>query len=172
MVSAFILWGIPVNRGIAFIPPIGGLTPPIWYDLFDVFQKNYSLLGRIKTKFQRITFHQGQRIDYERAARYFSGPEDQNTDCYPTLIPNWDHSPRSGRSGHILINSTPKKFEEHAERTFRNVIHKPKEERIVFLKSWNEWAEGNYMEPDLKFGRGYLEALLKAINNVFELTES
>ena len=51
--------------------------------------------------------------------------------------------------------------------TFRNVIHKPKEERIVFLKSWNEWAEGNYMEPDLKFGRGYLEALLKAINNVF-----
>ena len=135
--------------------------------LFDVFQKNYSLLGRIKTKFQRITFHQGQRIDYERAARYFSGPEDQNTDCYPTLIPNWDHSPRSGRSGHILINSTPKKFEEHAERTFRNVIHKPKEERIVFLKSWNEWAEGNYMEPDLKFGRGYLEALLKAINNVF-----
>ena len=78
--------------------------------LFDVFQKNYSLLGRIKTKFQRITFHQGQRIDYERAARYFSGPEDQNTDCYPTLIPNWDHSPRSGRSGHILINSTPKKF--------------------------------------------------------------
>ena len=113
--------------------------------LFDVFQKNYSLLGRIKTKFQRITFHQGQRIDYERAARYFSGPEDQNTDCYPTLIPNWDHSPRSGRSGHILINSTPKKFEEHAERTFRNVIHKPKEERIVFLKSWNEWAEGNYI---------------------------
>lgn len=50
---------------------------------------------------------------------------------------------------------------------FCNVIHKPKEERIVFLKSWNEWAEGNYMEPDLKFGRGYLEALLKAINNVF-----
>ena len=109
----------------------------------------------------------GSRIDDKRAARYFSGPEDQNTDCYPTLIPNWDHSPRSGRSGHILINSTPKKFEEHAERTFRNVIHKPKEERIVFLKSWNEWAEGNYMEPDLKFGRGYLEALLKAINNVF-----
>jgi hypothetical protein len=35
----------------------------------------------------------------------------------------------------------------------------PLERRIVFIKSWNEWAEGNHLEPDLRFGRGYLEAL-------------
>ena len=40
---------------------------------------------------------------------------------------------------------------------------------MVFLKSWNEWGEGNYMEPDLKFGRGYLEALKDAIQDVFYL---
>ncbi len=34
-----------------------------------------------------------------------------------------------------------------------------KEENIVFIKSWNEWAEGNYLEPDIKFGRKYLEAI-------------
>ena len=33
----------------------------------------------------------------------------------------------------------------------------PPAERIIFLKSWNEWAEGNYLEPDLINGRGYLE---------------
>ena len=30
---------------------------------------------------------------------------------------------------------------------------------IVFLKSWNEWGEGNYMEPDLKYGKKYIETL-------------
>ena len=39
------------------------------------------------------------------------------------------------------------------------VKNKQPEHRIIFLRSWNEWAEGNYMEPDLKFGHGYLDAL-------------
>jgi hypothetical protein len=34
------------------------------------------------------------------------------------------------------------------------------------LKSWNEWGEGNYMEPDLKYGKGYIKALRLAITNV------
>ena len=45
---------------------------------------------------------------------------------------------------------------------------KPEDERVVFLKSWNEWAEGNYVEPDLKFGHGYLKALQQAIKDVFK----
>ncbi len=135
--------------------------------LFDVFKQDFSLLERINAKLQRVALKRGRHIPYERAARYFTSPEDQTIDCYPTLIPNWDHSPRSGRQGHILVGATPQKFEQHAEAVFRNVMHKPYERRIVFLKSWNEWAEGNYMEPDLKFGRGNLEALQQALHNVF-----
>lgn len=40
---------------------------------------------------------------------------------------------------------------------------KPYDLRILFLKSWNEWGEGNYVEPDLKYGRGYLDALREAL---------
>ena len=39
------------------------------------------------------------------------------------------------------------------------VEHKPVQDRVIFLKAWNEWAEGNYVEPDLKFGTGYLDVL-------------
>ena len=144
-----------------------GFDAAVVVRLFDVFRRGYSLLARMNAKAQRILFGQGRRIEYSHAARFFSGAEDSHDDIYPTLIPNFDHSPRSGRKAHILVNSTPEKFRIHAERMFRSVAGKDEENRIVFLKSWNEWGEGNYMEPDLKFGRGYLEALKKAIDNVF-----
>ena len=38
------------------------------------------------------------------------------------------------------------------------VEDRPIEERLVWIKSWNEWAEGNYLEPDLQHGRGWLRA--------------
>ena len=43
------------------------------------------------------------------------------------------------------------------------------EENIIFIKSWNEWGEGNYLEPDLKFGKSYLEELKRALELCYEL---
>ncbi|KAA6324357.1 hypothetical protein EZS27_026309 [termite gut metagenome] len=131
--------------------------------LFDFFKHDYSILERLYLKTMRIVFKRGRHIKYEKAAKYFSGKEDIQEDCYPTIIPNWDHSPRSGRNGHILINSTPDKFKKHVIKSFENLKNKPVDKRIVFLKSWNEWAEGNYIEPDLKYGLSYLQVLKEAI---------
>lgn len=51
------------------------------------------------------------------------------------------------------------------EDALKLIENKQPEHQILFLRSWNEWAEGNYMEPDLKFGHGYLDALAEAIKD-------
>ncbi len=132
--------------------------------LFHVIRHKYSLLERAFIKFKRLYLKRGQLIDYGKACKYFSGNEDRLEYCYPSIFPNWDHSPRSGRSGHIFINSNPRVFKKHVKEILESVRHKKPEQQIIFIRSWNEWAEGNYMEPDLKFGRGYLEALKEAID--------
>ena len=106
-------------------------------------------------------------IDYAFASRYFTTDEDKDIHIYPTLIPNWDHSPRSKNSGFILKNSTPGLFAKHIREVCENVKDKPEEERIVIVKSWNEWGEGNYLEPDLKYGRQFLETLKRTIDDFF-----
>ena len=84
---------------------------------------------------------------------------DKRENGYPQIIPNWDRSPRGGRRAVIYTGSTPELFKAHVNDALDIVKNKQPEHRIIFLRSWNEWAEGNYMEPDLKFGHGYLDAL-------------
>lgn len=89
--------------------------------------------------------------------------EDKLENVYPMLFPNWDCSPRRGRECTIYIDSTPEVFAEQIETVKKLVAKKQPEHRIIFLKSWNEWGEGNYVEPDIKYGRGYLDVLKKAL---------
>ncbi|SOE51567.1 Glycosyltransferase WbsX [Fibrobacter sp. UWT3] len=85
---------------------------------------------------------------------------DYNEDVIPFLIPRWDHTSRSGVKGRVFVGVSPELFERQARKTLQNV--KKKKNKIVMLKSWNEWAEGNYMEPDLKYGLGFIDALCAA----------
>ena len=82
-----------------------------------------------------------------------------NPETFPTVLPNWDNTPRSGVRGLVLRGSTPALFRRHLEHALGLVGELPAERRLVFIKSWNEWAEGNHMEPDRKFGHGYLEVV-------------
>lgn len=76
---------------------------------------------------------------------------------YPSILPNWDNTPRCGFNGFALIGSTPELFRAHLKKAVEQVSDRPYDKRVIFVKSWNEWAEGNHLEPNLKFGRGYLE---------------
>ena len=78
---------------------------------------------------------------------------------YPMVVHAWDNSPRSGREALVLHDSDPDLFRKLLRRAFELHVATPPTRRIVFLKSWNEWAEGNHLEPDLKFGDGFLRVI-------------
>ena len=100
---------------------------------------------------------------YKKAIKYMIHPTCSERDVIPVIVPNWDHTPRSSFKGTVLTNSRPGYFKQLAKEALLTVKDKPEEERIVFLKSWNEWGEGNYMEPDYKYGNGYIKALSEAM---------
>ena len=68
-----------------------------------------------------------------------------------------------GHNGSVLHGSTPELFRILVKRAIELVKDFPTERKLIFVKSWNEWAEGNHLEPDLKFGRSYLEVIKEEI---------
>lgn len=162
-------------EGIYFIAQISDMineqTISRLYDIgFDAIN-TVGLWEARKTKmsiFQRAfnkIFNIPSAMKYEDAYPWFISNVDSIPNVYPTLIPNWDHTPRSGRAGYVLMDSTPELFREHIKQVFSVVKKKNDNQTIVFLKSWNEWGEGNYMEPDLKYGKQYLEVLKEEKEN-------
>ncbi|QEC69077.1 lipopolysaccharide biosynthesis protein [Panacibacter ginsenosidivorans] len=87
-------------------------------------------------------------------------------DYYPCAVPNWDNTPRAGADGLVFHHSTPQLFGKHLQHALQKVSHLPAERQFVFIKSWNEWAEGNYLEPDQQFGYGYLEEIKQQLQAI------
>ena len=78
---------------------------------------------------------------------------------FPSVFVGWDNTPRRGRRGIVIEGGSPELFQQALRQAIEAVRERPAEERIVFLNAWNEWAEGNHLEPDLRIGLGYLAAV-------------
>lgn len=82
------------------------------------------------------------------------------------MTPRWDNTARRKRDGRILIGSTPQLYKAWLTAALKQTRQRYKgDEQIVFINAWNEWAEGCHLEPDLRYGRGYLEATKQAITD-------
>lgn len=105
------------------------------------------------------------KYKYSEIMNNFITPEDYKENIYPQLIPRRDRSPRAGKKAVIYYDSTPDKFKIAAENAVKCVEKRDYEKRLIFLNAWNEWGEGAYMEPDLVFGHGYMQALKKVLKD-------
>lgn len=104
-------------------------------------------------------------ISYAKAIKHIDTHVYEKDRVYPNIIPNWDNSPRRGVGAYMYKGSTPDLFRKHVQQTIDRISHKDDEDKVIFIKSWNEWAEGNYMEPDLQWGKKYLMALREVLDN-------
>ena len=117
-----------------------------------------------KTVLRHIGFPTGSmRYDYERTVRNYFAPEDTWENVYPSILPQWDRTPRVASMDGVYVNATPEKFENHIRLALSLIKDKQPEHRILFLKSWNEWGEGNYVEPDMEWGHGFIDAIHNAV---------
>jgi lipopolysaccharide biosynthesis protein len=88
----------------------------------------------------------------------------QDFSTVPSIFVGWDNTPRRKRNGVVVLNSTPERFEQGLARLVNDSGPKACAERLIFINAWNEWAEGNHLEPDLKYGHGHLEAVRRALS--------
>lgn len=102
-------------------------------------------------------------INYAPLMKHYYVEEDAWENVYPTLLPQWDRTPRAGSKTEYLINSSPERFQDTIKEALSLIKDKKEEHKILFLKAWNEWGEGNYVEPDQQFGHGWLDAIRNEI---------
>ena len=144
------------SLGFDCVSPQHNLRTPIGWS---------TTLGHIRALWQDFKgkhFGVLRSVDYQEYPKTIWKEEiDAREDVAPQIIPCWDNTPRAGKRGLIYNNATPENFGKAAEALMQGV--RKKKNKLVVLKSWNEWAEGNYMEPDLRYGKRFMEELRKAI---------
>jgi hypothetical protein len=80
------------------------------------------------------------------------------------VTPCWDNTARRQEGACVFIGASPEKYGQWLATTIQTSKERLfGDERVVFINAWNEWAEGNHLEPDIKFGRRFLEATRAAL---------
>lgn len=78
---------------------------------------------------------------------------------YRCVCPGFDNSPRKSKKYFILKDTSPVLFRKWLQEKADMFVPFSEQENLFFINAWNEWAEGNYLEPSRKWGRAYLDVV-------------
>jgi lipopolysaccharide biosynthesis protein len=109
-------------------------------------------------------FVENRVLSYRKLAMGMMTRPEPSFKRFRCVTPMWDNSARRKKDARIVIDSTPALYENWLKTiSAKTRVRLQGEERFVFINAWNEWAEGNHLEPDLKWGHSYLEATSQAL---------
>lgn len=123
-------------------------------------------LLRLRKRLPLIYKH--SRLDYEEYVQHrVSHKKEYAFKTYPMVFPSWDNSSRRKKGGaNIFVDSDPGKFKTWLRHALSAFTSYSEEENLVIINAWNEWAEGNHLEPCVKWGRQYLEAIREVAEDI------
>lgn len=124
------------------------------------FFKNRSLYQKIIDRLVRLhswDFLGPIKYSYPKLMKDLYIQEKKNSKFIPTIFPGWDSTPRHKKRGVVLYDFNEKTFEKHVN----HIYNLKTSNEFIFIKSWNEWAEGNILEPDSIYGYKLLEIIKK-----------
>ena len=78
---------------------------------------------------------------------------------FPGAMVTFDNTPRRPLASHFWYGSNPYVFHRWLRGVVTAISDRDRDNRVVFLNAWNEWAEGAVLEPTARHGKGYLLAL-------------
>ena len=140
---------------------------PFTHQMND-FQRKRNPLRKFAYNINRHLFNtcKKKKIDYSEYVDYACKTPFSNYKMYPGVTPMWDNTSRRKQKMFILDKSTPEKYGEWLYSVMNKFVPYSKDENFVFVNAWNEWAEGNHLEPDLKWGLRYLEETKKVVQTI------
>lgn len=129
----------------------------------------YYFRSRFKSRLWNIinrSFFKGffpKIINYAKYVDFMSNQSIPNYKQFPCVTPMWDNTARRKRNIILMKGSTPELYGKWLKEILCKFKPYSKEENLVFINAWNEWAEGNHLEPDRKWGNEYLKETKKQL---------
>lgn len=154
---------IGFDAAVEFAPDWGVLPTPMFRDghwrLLTKVQQGLGGLGFIPRAYLE---HRVYR--YDDLVRSMMAKPPVGYKRFRCVTPRWDNSARRPTDSVVFRGSTAAGFEDWLRRVVAGTVDTFQgDERIVFVNAWNEWAEGNHLEPDQLFRRAYLEAIARVL---------
>jgi lipopolysaccharide biosynthesis protein len=141
---------------------------PNWLKLGNQLKHSYAdvLIGKIFKSQKKVLKH--GIYSYDNLVQNSITTEYDRFPYFRGITPGWDNSPRRKENATIIINSTPVRYYEWLKNIINYTIKNEFiPEKFLFINAWNEWGEGNHLEPCTKWGLQYLQATQKAISEAY-----
>ena len=110
----------------------------------------------------------GNIFSYDQVVTLAIREEEPEYKLFRTSMLSWDNTARKQNNSHIFHGFSLLRYKQWLAALCSNVYRNnkySKGEKLVFVNAWNEWAEGTHLEPDRKYGYGYLQATYDVISN-------